>query len=151
MSFKTLLPALAVAVIVPGASFWAASGGSSPSDTAYANSDERPVTLEAIAGTDVYKVVLSDRAAERLGIETVAVRATEARTVIPYAAVLYDAQGNTWAYTNPKPLVFVRLSVSIDYIDGDDAVLLEGPSPGTRAVTVGGAQLFGAELFGADL
>ncbi len=150
MSFKSLLPALALAIIVPGASFWAASGGSSPSDVASANSDERPVTLEAIAGSDVYKVVLSERAAERLGIETAPVRATGTRTVIPFSAVLYDTRGDTWAYTSPKPLVFVRHSVSIDYIDGDEAVLLEGPSPGTTAVTVGGAQLFGAELFGAD-
>jgi hypothetical protein len=149
MRIKRLLPALALAIVLPGASFWAASGGSDSADAPSARSDSRPVTLEAVAGSSVYKVVLSERAAERLGIETAPVRARETRTVIPYSAVLYDAHGNTWAYTNPNPLVFVRHSVSIDYIDGGDAVLIDGPPPGTMAVTVGAAELFGAELFGA--
>jgi hypothetical protein len=64
---------------------------------------------------------------------------------VPYAAVLYDAQGETWVYTNPEKLVFVRTQVKIDRIDGDVALLLEGPPSGTSIVTVGLAELFGAE------
>jgi hypothetical protein len=67
------------------------------------------------------------------------------RKVIPYAAVLYDVQGNTWVYTNPEPLVFVREPIFVDYIEGDLVVLLEGPAAGTPVVTVGVAELFGAE------
>ena len=40
---------------------------------------------------------------------------------IPYAAVLYDPTGDTWAYTNPEPLVFVRAPIDRDPIDGSRA------------------------------
>ncbi len=67
------------------------------------------------------------------------------RKVIPYGAVLYDVDGKTWVYTNPQPLAFVRQLISIDYIEGDLAVLSDGPPPGTQVVMVGVAELFGAE------
>ena len=67
------------------------------------------------------------------------------RKVVPHAAVLYDAKGKTWVYTNPEPLVFVRHAVSVDYIDGDRVVLSDGPAPGTAVVTVGASELLGTE------
>ena len=67
------------------------------------------------------------------------------RKVVPHGAVLYDAQGKTWVYANPEPLVFVRHLISVDYFDGDRVVLSDGPAPGTMVVTVGAAELFGAE------
>ena len=68
------------------------------------------------------------------------------RSIIPHASVIYDLNGDTWTYTNPEPLVFVRRQVIVDYIDGDQAVLLDGPPAGTAVVTVGAAELFGVEL-----
>jgi hypothetical protein len=68
------------------------------------------------------------------------------RKVIPYAAVLYDARGDTWAYTTPEPLRFVRQPIKIDYVDGNQAVLLDGPPAGTPVVTVGAAELLGVEI-----
>lgn len=65
--------------------------------------------------------------------------------VVPYAAVLYGVHGETWVYTNPEPLVFVRQPIVIDFIDGDLAVLSEGPEIGTEIVTIGAAELYGAE------
>jgi hypothetical protein len=70
----------------------------------------------------------------------------EKRKIIPYAAVLYDAKGKTWVYTNPEPFVFIRHSIQIDTILGDEVLLTEGPSAGTALVTVGGAELFGTEF-----
>ena len=70
----------------------------------------------------------------------------EKRKIIPYAAVLYDAKGNTWVYTNPEPLVFVRQPIQIDTITGDEVLLVDGPSVGAVVVTVGGAELFGTEF-----
>ncbi len=67
------------------------------------------------------------------------------RLVVPYGAVIYDPQGQTWTYTNPEPLVYQRAAISIDYIDGDDAILLDGPPPGTEVVVVGAAELSGFE------
>jgi hypothetical protein len=65
--------------------------------------------------------------------------------VIPYAAVIYDADGATWTYTNPEPLVFVRHAITVEYIEGDLAALKDGPDIGTAVVTVGAVELLGIE------
>lgn len=67
------------------------------------------------------------------------------RKVVPYSAVLYDPRGKTWVYTSPEPLVFVRQPIVVDFIEGDRAVLKEGPAVGTEVVTAGAAELFGVE------
>jgi hypothetical protein len=67
------------------------------------------------------------------------------RKVVPFAALLYGTHGETWVYTNPEPLVFVRAPVTVDYIDDEVAFLSEGPDVGTEVVTVGGSLLYGAE------
>ena len=67
------------------------------------------------------------------------------RLSAPYASVIYDSSGNTWVYTTSENLVYVRHRITIDYIDGDLAVLLDGPPDGTEVVTVGAAELFGVE------
>lgn len=68
------------------------------------------------------------------------------RTVVPYSAVLYDSHGETWVYTSPQPLVFVRHRIEIDHIEGNRAVLRTGPPVGTTVVTVGAAELLGTEF-----
>ncbi len=70
----------------------------------------------------------------------------EKRKIIPYAAVLYDSKGNTWVYTSPEPLVFIRQPIDIDTIAGDEALLFDGTPAGTAVVTVGGAELYGTEF-----
>jgi hypothetical protein len=105
-------------------------------------------TVEPIEGSDVARVTLSEDAARRLDITTAPI--TElgggtARTAMPYAAVLYDPNGDTWAYTNPEPLVFVRSPITVVTIEGNRAVLSAGPAAGTQVVTVGAAELLGTE------
>jgi hypothetical protein len=112
--------------------------------------ETKPAQVEAIAGTELHRVTLTARAAERLDIKTdrvqeMVVRGVK-RKVVPYAAVLYDAHGQTWVYTSPEPLVFVRHRIQVEYISGDRAVLSQGPPTGTAVVTVGAAELFGAEF-----
>ncbi|HEY3312514.1 MAG TPA: hypothetical protein VGK00_12815 [Anaerolineales bacterium] len=65
--------------------------------------------------------------------------------VVPYQSVIYGIKGETWVYTNPEPLTFVRKPIAIDFIDEDMVVLSDGPATGTAVVTVGVAELFGAE------
>jgi hypothetical protein len=109
-----------------------------------------PATITPVAGTEVSSVTLTEEAVKRLDIQKAQVHDQQIngkqRKVIPYAAVLYDPQGETWAFTNPEPLTFVRQPIKIDYIEADQAVLLEGPLSGTAVVTVGAAELFGAEI-----
>ena len=68
------------------------------------------------------------------------------RSTVPYTAVIYDLKGDTWVYTSPSPLTFVRHHVKVDYIDDDTAILTEAPPVGTKVVSVGVAELFGAEF-----
>jgi hypothetical protein len=110
--------------------------------------------VEPISGTGLSRVTLTARAAERLAVKTEPVReeqvaregSTALRKVVPYAAVLYDTTSAAWVYTNPEPLVFVRHAIRIDFIDGDRAVLSEGPNAGTPVVSVGASELYGTEL-----
>jgi hypothetical protein len=64
---------------------------------------------------------------------------------VPYSAVIYDIKGDTWVYTNPEGLMFVRAPIVIDFIDGETAFLADGPDTGTTVVTNGAAELYGAE------
>ena len=65
--------------------------------------------------------------------------------VVPYAAVLYGLNGETWVYTSPEPLVFVRQPITVGDMEGDVGVLLDGPPVGTEVVAAGAAELFGVE------
>ena len=109
----------------------------------------KPVTLEPVAGTDLNHVILTADAAKRLDIQTVTVHETDISgtpgTVIPYDAVLYEANGNTWVYVSIEPLVFVRQAIVIDHIKGNEAFLSEGPDSGSMVVTLGAAELYGSE------
>jgi hypothetical protein len=109
-----------------------------------------PGRVERLEGTNVDRVVLTAAAVKRLGVTTQPIReeqtAAATRRVMPYAAVLYDASGGTWTYTNPEPLVFVREPVAIDSIVGDLAVMSGGPAAGTLVVTVGATELYGTEF-----
>jgi hypothetical protein len=109
------------------------------------------VKLEPVQGTELSKVILSQRAAERLGIRTDRIRLEKQagagiRKVIAHGAVLYDEHGDTWTFTSPAPLTFLRQKIDIDYITGRSVVLRHGPPAGTTVVTVGAAELLGAEL-----
>jgi hypothetical protein len=126
----------------------AALGVSACQDTSEeaAASKNEPATIEPVEGTDLNRITLTAEAAERLDVQTVSVRDVEGKTVIPYSAVIYDPEGGTWTYTSPEPLTFLRHSIAIERIDGEQAFLSDGPQPGTAVVTVGAAELYGTEL-----
>jgi hypothetical protein len=112
--------------------------------------EQKIATVEPIAGAGVSRVVLSADAAHRIGLTTDVVReavlAGLTRKAVPYSAVLYDTSGKAYAYASPQPLVYVRVPLEIDYIEGDLAVLNDGPPVGTAVVTVGAPELLGTEF-----
>jgi hypothetical protein len=105
-----------------------------------------PAKLEPIKGTDVQRVIFDAEAAERVGLKTAPIRQDGQETVIPYAAVIYGADGNTYAYTAPEPLTYVRQQINIDRVAGDSVMLSDGPPTGTEVVTVGAAEVYGTEF-----
>jgi hypothetical protein len=121
------------------------------SDTAEsATTTGKPATVEKIEGSDFSKVTLTERAAQRIELQTGAVTEAEvsgaARLTVPYGAIFYDSMGNAWVYTNPEGLSFVRAAVTIERIEGDVAVLTAGPEIGTKVVSQGAALLYGTEF-----
>jgi hypothetical protein len=114
------------------------------------SSGAEPAKIEKVEGSeDVSRLTLTPKAVERLGIRTTPLSETtvagKKRKVIPYGAVLYDAEGKTSVYVSPAPNTYVRQPITVDYIQGDRAVLVAGPAAGTAIVTVGAAELYGTE------
>jgi hypothetical protein len=106
-------------------------------------------------------VTFTDQAAQRTGVETVAIAVAPATllpagatpspsmTVVPYSAVVYDPSGVTWVYTVPEPLTYMRAKVVVETVggaEGTEAVLSDGPPAGTTVVTKGVIELYGTEL-----
>jgi hypothetical protein len=85
-------------------------------------------------------------AGQRVRIELALTGSGKPQKIVPYSSVIYDLHGDTWAYTSPENLTFIRHAISVDYIEGDAAVLTDGPPSGTTIVVVGAAELFGTEF-----
>jgi len=122
------------------------------SETAATATKVKPAVVEAIEGSDLSRVTLTEKAAERVSIQTVAVAEAQAvregsagKLAVPYSAVLYDAKGGSFVYTVTGPLSYVRAPITIDYVEGDQAILSDGPSSGTEIVALGAVELYGAE------
>jgi len=118
--------------------------------SAEATSGAEPAKVEHVEGSeDVSRLTLTPKAVERLGIQTTplseATVAGKKRKIVPYGAVLYDADGKTSVYVSSAPNTYVREPITVDFIEGDRAVLSAGPAAGTAIVTVGAAELYGTE------
>jgi hypothetical protein len=133
----SLLAALVVVLVV------SSCGGSLVGD-AYVIENE-PAQVEKVEGSELPRVMVDERAAERLGIQTATVERVNGALVVPSAAIYVDPDAAWWVYTNPEPLVFVRAKIELVEDDGGTAVLSSGPPAGTRVVTVGVAELRGIE------
>lgn len=123
--------------------------GGCTGDSASVAQGEPPAVKEPADENGLSRITLSASAAERLGIEVgqVADAAAEGdtRKIMPYGALIYDPDGSTWAYTNPEGLVYVRAPLTVDRVEGDQVLLLDGPPSGTDVVRVGAAELYGIE------
>jgi hypothetical protein len=109
-------------------------------------SHHEPAKLESIKGTDVQRVIFDAEAAKRVGLKTAPIRQDGRKEIMPYAALIYDAEGDTYAYTAPEPLTYVRQEINIDHVAGDSVMLSDGPPTGTEVVTVGAAEVYGTEF-----
>jgi hypothetical protein len=144
---RKIAPLLVVAPIIAALCLSSACTKVVPTTTA-AKSEHENIE-KATDGSGYNRVTLSAKAAQRLDIQTVAVREEQVggvqRLVIPYSAVLYGLHGETWAFTSPKSLTFVRQPITIDRIEGDRVILSNGPAAGTQIATVGVAELYGSD------
>ena len=133
--------ALTVALVLGGG---ALAGCSEPVAEAAAGSTAAKV--EEIDGQPS-RITLQGKAAQRLGLATQPVVAGRgaARLTVPESAILYDPDGQTFVFTNPRDSVYVRAEVTVVEIADGQASLSAGPPAGITVVTVGAAELFGVE------
>ena len=66
--------------------------------------------------------------------------------VVPASAIVRDAHGGAWIYESLGAHVFARRRVDVAAIQGEDALLARGVTPGTAVVRTGAAELWGVEL-----
>ncbi|MGI9332539.1 MAG: hypothetical protein ACR2RL_05215, partial [Gammaproteobacteria bacterium] len=82
----------------------------------------------------------------RVRVEVKLKDSDQVRMVAPYKAVHYDGKGKAWAYVETAPLTYERKPLEIERIEGEWAVLSDGPPLGTKVVTTGSPLLYGAEV-----
>ena len=134
----------ALAMITLGASGCSEAGASNESNA------ETAVTVESAGEDQPARLTVSERGVERLGLRTEPVRPLAgqpngATEVISYSAVVYDADGESWAFSSPSPRTYVRVPIEISSITGKTVQLKSGPPVGTQVVVVGVPELVGAE------
>jgi multidrug efflux pump subunit AcrA (membrane-fusion protein) len=111
-----------------------------------------PSANAAAASADLFYELTSTtaglRPGERVSVAVPLRSGTSEQLVVPWSAILHDAQGGTWVYEQIKPLVYTRRRVDLSHVQGENAILARGPAPGTLIVVEGAVELFGTE-FGA--
>lgn len=126
----------------------------------------RAASVSAVAGTNRVQVHVTSEAVKRLDIQVGTVRDAAVaprraaagdggaapvaspvpRRVIPFAAVMYTPAGDAFTYVVAGPGLYERAPLAVEYVAGDLAVLISGPTAGTPVVTVGGPELLGIEF-----
>ena len=103
--------------------------------------------LVPVPGNPSGKIVLTPQGAQRLGLQTAPARSSggAAAVVIPFASIVYDPSGHTFAFTSQGPLTFTEVPIVVDHIIGDAAYLRTGPRVGAHVVSVGAEELFGVQ------
>jgi len=114
--------------------------------------DEPAATVEEADGAKPARITLSDRAVRRLSIRTEQVKVAPKASgggsgslVVPYGALVYDADGEAWVFVSPEPRTYMRAPIKVATIKSDSVILTSGPPAGTPVVTVGAPELVGAE------
>ena len=143
---RQLRAACAGLVLIAGVVSLSACGAASSDYDYETASHHEPAKLEPIKGTDVNRVIIDPEGVERAGIQTSQVRQNGEGMLMPHSAVIYDAEGHTYAYTSPEPRTYVRENIVIDHVDGDSVMISDGPPAGTEVVTVGAAFVYGTEF-----
>ncbi len=108
-----------------------------------------PPSANANAATvDLYFLLPTSgafRPGEKVGV-TLKMNGAEESLVVEHSAIVRDVNGGEWVYENPAPQKYIRRRVAVRYLSGSQAVLANGPAPGTPVVISGAAELFGTEF-----
>jgi len=107
--------------------------------------ENQPYTVEGPEDAAIKTVKMDDATAALLPVELAEVRKEGGRKVVSHKAVIYNPDGDVFVYTKPKAETYIRATIKIVRVTGDDAVLSKGPAVGTTIVTTGPAELLATE------
>jgi hypothetical protein len=102
--------------------------------------------LVRVPGSSVPDVVLTPLGAQRIGLQTAPVTvAWNGEATFPYAALLYEPNGQAAVYVASGQLTFTRHFVNVGSVTSTTATALSGVTPGERVVTDGAEELLGVQ------
>ncbi|MGW1508332.1 efflux RND transporter permease subunit [Streptomyces sp. NPDC002394] len=138
-------------LLAGGTGLSACANSDNSSASAAEHNEQPPAEIEKVPEGRIPHLTLAEDTAKRIHITTEPLRQAPLdgtgppRTLIPLKAVVYDQEGKTFAFTNPKPYVYLRTPVQLGQFGEHDAVVRSGLARGTHVVTVGAAELLGIE------
>jgi multidrug efflux pump subunit AcrA (membrane-fusion protein) len=107
--------------------------------------EAQPYSVEGPEDADIKRVKMTDATAKLVPVELTSVRGEGKRKVVPHDAVIYNPDGGSFVYTKPGAETYVRAPIKVIRVEGDKALLSDGPSAGTTIVTTGSAELLATE------
>lgn len=105
-----------------------------------------PAEVVDVSGSDVKQVTFTEDAARRVGLATATAESSGPHVTVPYEALVYDGQGESWVYEVSDDLSFMRQAVTVDRIEADVVFLTKGLEEGDTVVTTGSTEVYGEEL-----
>ena len=136
-----------VAVLAAGvaAAVTAVLSGCAPT-TPTTTSQPPTAKLVPTAGSSVPSVQLTQLGANRIGLETARVTVGQGgEATFPYAALLYEPNGQAVVYVASGQLTFTRRTVDVDTISGQVVTVKSGVTPGDTVATDGSQELLGVQ------
>jgi hypothetical protein len=93
-----------------------------------------------------HSVTFSKTGVERADVGTTKVTATDGHSVLPDAALLYNADGSTFVYMATGPRTYTYTPIKLLDADNGTINFTGGPKPGEPVVTSGVPQVHGADI-----
>lgn len=135
-----------LAGLLVGAAVAATAGLAGCASSASSTAQSPTSKLVTLPGTATPSVVLTPLGAQRIGLETAPVSAGPGGTVtFPYAALLYEPNGQMAVYVSAGTLTYTRHFVRVDAVNGGQVTVASGVTLGERVVTDGAEELLGVQ------
>ena len=123
----------------------AAFGGTACDEVPSNLRENQPYEVQGPEDAAIKTVKMEDATAALVPVKTTKVRREGDRKVVPHNAVIYNPDGDVFVYTKPKAETYIREPIEVVRVNGNRAVLSDGPASGTTIVTTGSAELLATE------
>ena len=91
-----------------------------------------PSEVQEVEGSDIGIVTFTDIGAAAVGLETEIAQQVGSHTVVDYAALIYDGQGESWVYTVTSELTYQRAAIVVDRIEAGKVLISVRARSGDR-------------------